>query len=121
MSVFVVGGFLLVSSVGFWVLDLRSIGFDPLFFSFFLFACRIARGHEEVSISQTRHRRGAPQETPTPSSLVTAMSVEELRLYNQIPVEILLSVKNMQELGANPSPYIVLILSHPLPNEVAKG
>ena len=48
----------------------------------------MARGHEEVSTSQAEHRRGTPRETPTASSLVTAMSVEELRLYSQIPVEI---------------------------------
>ena len=55
---------------------------------FFLFAYRMIRGHEEVSTSHVGHRRGTPQETPTTSSLVATMSVEELRLYNQIPTEI---------------------------------
>ena len=48
----------------------------------FLFACRMARGYEEVSTSQVRRRRGTPCETPTASSLVAAMSIEELRLYD---------------------------------------
>ena len=48
----------------------------------------MARGHEEVSTSQAERRRGTPRETLTTSSLVAAMSVEELRLYNQILVEI---------------------------------
>ena len=42
----------------------------------------MAGDHEEVSISQIGCRRGTPWETPTVSSLVAAMSVEELRLYN---------------------------------------
>ena len=35
--------------------------------------------------------------------------------------EFLLLVKNLQELGANPFPYIVFVLPRPLPNEVVKG
>ena len=54
----------------------------------FLFACRMERGHEEVSTSQARRKRGTPREMPTASSLAAAMSTEELRLYNQIPSEI---------------------------------
>ena len=49
---------------------------------FFLSACGMVRGHKEVSTSQVGHRRGAPQDTPTISSLVAAMSAEELRLYS---------------------------------------
>ena len=30
-------------------------------------------------------------------------------------------MKNLQELGASPFPYIVPVLPHPLPNEVVKG
>ena len=48
----------------------------------------MARGHEEVSTSQARSRRGTPRETPIASSLVVVMSAEELRLYSQIPDEI---------------------------------
>ena len=67
---------------------------DPLFFSLFLFAYRMARGHEEVSTSQAGHRRGTPRETPTTSNLVVAMSVEELRSYSQIPIEISLETSD---------------------------
>ena len=35
--------------------------------------------------------------------------------------ELLLSAKNLQDLGANPFPYIVLVLPRPLPSEVVKG
>ena len=48
----------------------------------------MARGHEDVSTKQVGCRRGTPREAPTTSNLVAAMSAEELRLYNQIPIEI---------------------------------
>ena len=35
--------------------------------------------------------------------------------------ELLMFAKNLQELGASLSPYIVPILPHPLPSEVGKG
>ena len=35
--------------------------------------------------------------------------------------ELLLSMKNLQELGANHFPYIVLVISRPLPVELIKG
>ena len=61
---------------------------------FFLSACRMARGHEEVLTSQAGHRRGTPREMPTASSLVTVMFAEELRLYSQIPTEISLEMSD---------------------------
>ena len=48
----------------------------------------MARGHKEVSTSQAGRRRGTPREMSTVSNLVAAMSTKELRLYNQIPIEI---------------------------------
>ena len=48
----------------------------------------MVRGHREVLTSQARRKRGTPLETSTVSSLVVAMFVEELRLYNQIPAKI---------------------------------
>ena len=51
-------------------------------------------GHEEVSTSQVRCKRGTPQETPTANSLVAVVSAEELRLYNQIPIEISLETSD---------------------------
>ena len=35
--------------------------------------------------------------------------------------ELLLSVKNLRELGANPFPYIVPVIPHPLPAELVRG
>ena len=35
--------------------------------------------------------------------------------------ELLLSMKNLQELGTSPFPYIVLIIPHPLPAELVRG
>ena len=70
---------------------------DPLmsfFFLFCLFACRMAIGYEEVSSSQVRRQRGTPLEMLTTSSLVTAMSAEELRLYNQVHAEISLEISD---------------------------
>ena len=49
---------------------------------FFLSACRMARGHEEVSTSQVKRRRGTPWETPTSSNLVaTYWGGGECRLF----------------------------------------
>ena len=66
-----------------------------IFFSFFfIFSCRMERGHKEVSTNQARRRRGTPWKTPIASSLVAAMFVEKLRLYSQILVEISLKSSN---------------------------
>ena len=54
------------------------------------------KGHKEVSTSQAGRRRGTPLETPTARSLVAAMSAEELRLYNQITVEISLEMSDSE-------------------------
>ena len=50
------------------------------------------RGQEETFTIQARHRRGAPRESPTTRSLVAAMSVEELRSFCQVPVDISLEL-----------------------------
>ena len=57
------------------------------FIYLFLFAYIMARGYEEVFNSQAGRHRGTPWETPTASSLVVAMFVEELRLYSQVPTK----------------------------------
>ena len=44
----------------------------------------MARGQEETSTSQVRHRRGPSWELPSASSLVSSMSMEELRSFCQI-------------------------------------
>ena len=50
------------------------------------------RGHEKASTSQAGRKRGTPRETPTVSSLVVAMSVDELRSFKKIPATIRLEV-----------------------------
>ena len=44
----------------------------------------MARGEEYSSTNQVGRRRLTPRESPTASSLVTAMSVEELRFFCQV-------------------------------------
>ena len=69
-------------------MDLKLTPSSIFFFFFFFFFCCLTRGYEEVSNSQAWHRRVTPRETPTASSLVAAMSTEELRLYSQVPAKI---------------------------------
>ena len=52
----------------------------------------MARGHKEAFTSQEGRRRGTPRETPTESSLVAAMSIEDLRPFRQVPAAIRLEV-----------------------------
>ena len=52
----------------------------------------MAKSHEEAFTSQIECKRGTPQETPKASSLVAAMSLEELRSFSQIPTIIRLEV-----------------------------
>ena len=53
------------------------------FFVFFWFVYSMARGEEGTSTSQDGCKRGAPRESPTITSLVATMSVEELRSFCQ--------------------------------------
>ena len=50
-----------------------------------LFAYKMIRGQEETSTSQVRHRKGSSREFPTTSSLVSSMSMKELRSFFQVP------------------------------------
>ena len=54
----------------------------------------MAKGYEEVSISQVRRQKMTPRETSIARSLVAAMSIEELRLYNQVLVKISLEMSD---------------------------
>ena len=63
---------------------LRDPQVDPLS----LFACRLMRGHDETSTSHVGRRKGFSQESPTTSSLVASMSVEELKSFFQVPDDI---------------------------------
>ena len=67
-----------------------------------------------------RHRRGRLV------SWVKKASLDRIRRLLKIidkerNHEILLSMKNLQELGASPFPYIVSVIPHPLPKELIKG
>ena len=50
-----------------------------------LSACSMARGQEETSTSQAGHRRGPDQDTPSTSSIIYSLSIDELRSYCHIP------------------------------------
>ena len=52
----------------------------------------MVRGHEEASTSQAGRKRGNPQEKPMVSSLVSAMSIEDLRSFRQVPTAIRLEM-----------------------------
>ena len=54
----------------------------------------MARSHKEASTSQVRHKRGTPWETPTVSSLVVVMSVEDLMSFKQVLAAIILEMSD---------------------------
>ena len=45
----------------------------------------MARRQEETSTSQAGRRRGPSLDTPSTSSIISSLSMEELRFYYQIP------------------------------------
>ena len=50
-----------------------------------LSTCNMARGQEGTSTSQAERRRGPSRDTPSTSSLISSLSMEELRSYCRIP------------------------------------
>ena len=48
----------------------------------------MARGQEKTSTSQAGSIRGPSQDTPSTSSVISSLSMEELRFYCQIPNDI---------------------------------
>ena len=58
---------------------------DPLVDPHSLFACRVMRDQKETSTSQVVRRKGSSRESPIVSSLVSSMSMEELRSFCRIP------------------------------------
>ena len=65
-----------------WYYGMELIPLSPLLL--FLSACSMARGQEEISTSQARRRRGPSRDAPSTSSLISSLSMEELRSYCQI-------------------------------------
>ena len=53
-----------------------------------LSTCSLARGQQETSTSQGGHRRRPSRDTSSASSLISSLSMEELRSYCQIPSNI---------------------------------
>ena len=48
----------------------------------------MVRGEEETSTSQAGHKKGPTRGTPTTSSIISSLSMEELRTYCEIPDDI---------------------------------
>ena len=61
-----------------------------------LFACRMMRGQEETSTSQVGRRKGSIRESPTTSSLVSSMSMVEMRSFYRVPHDISLDLLDEQ-------------------------
>ena len=60
----------------------------------FVSACSMARGQEETSISQVGLMRGPGWDTPSASSIISSLPMEELRSYCQIPDNIDIELPN---------------------------
>ena len=59
-----------------------------------LSACSMARGQEETSTSQAKRRRGPGWDMPSSSSIISSLSMEELRSCCQIPDNIDFELSN---------------------------
>ena len=69
-----------------WYYDMELILLSLLLL--LLSACSMARDQKETSTSQARCRRGPSRDTPSARSLISSLSMEELRSYCQIPSKI---------------------------------
>ena len=67
----------------FWYYDMESTSFSSVLL--LLFACSMARGQEETSTSQVGCWRGPGRDMPSASSIISSLSMEELRSYCHIP------------------------------------
>ena len=78
------GGFMCVLALLLvWYYGMEQI---PLFsVLLLLYACSITRGQEETFTSQAGLIRGSSWDTPFASSIISSLSLEELRSYCQIP------------------------------------
>ena len=66
-----------------WYYGMELIPLSPLLL--LLSTCSMARSQEETSTSQAGRRRGPSRDRPSASSLISSLSMEELRSYRQIP------------------------------------
>ena len=58
---------------------------SPFLCPLLLSACSMARGQEETSTSLARCIRGSSRDTPSTRSIISSLSMEELKSYCQIP------------------------------------
>ena len=65
-----------------WSYGMELIPFSSVLL--LLSACSMLRGQEETSISKAGRRRGPGRDTPSSSSIISSLSMEELRSYSQI-------------------------------------
>ena len=78
------GGFMCVLSLLLvWYYGMELIPLSLLLL--LLSACSMAKGQEKTSTSQAGRRRGPSRDTPSASSIISSLSMEELRSYCQIP------------------------------------
>ena len=66
----------------------HGLGLIVVSLLFCLSACRIARGQKETSTSKVGRKRGPTLGTPSTSSIISSLSMEELRAYCGIPDDI---------------------------------
>ena len=66
--------------VWYYNMELTPLSFVLLLLS----TCSMTRGQEEASTSQVGHRRGPGRDMPSTSSIISSLSMEELRSYYKI-------------------------------------
>ena len=76
----------------FWYYGMELIPFSSALL--LLSACSMARGQKDTSTSQAGCRRGPSRDTPSASSIISSLSMEELRSYYQIPNSINFELPN---------------------------
>ena len=75
-----------------WYYGMELIPFSSVLL--LLSSCNMARGQEESSTSQAGHKRGPGRDTPSTSSIISSLSMEELKSYFQIPDNIDFELSN---------------------------
>ena len=77
------GGFLhILALLPVWYYDMELTPLSSVLL--LLSACSMTRGQEETSTSQAMHKRGPGRDTPFASSIISSLSMEELRSYCHI-------------------------------------
>ena len=93
------GGFvcvLVLLPVWYYGMELTPLSFVILLLS----ACSMSRGQEETSTTRARRTRGPGPDTPSTSSIISSLSMGELRSYCHVPDNI--------DFELSDGPYILL-------------